>query len=279
MKRYWKEFDKENNLFKTVYCLDCKQVKVCGKVSSEYCCFCAYQTEKVKAQEYSSYQQIYQRKEQGKKEKFQQLQLLRNYQGCKHCKSLSVDAYSLYENSLLVCQPCRMVKEGGASGAISFLEQSKWYKKRWGFNLTEWMEKFPQLPVNKNCADKWLKDKGHLNNCQCLAEESQELYLLFANFLKRCQERLKECKCVKSEKVRVDYLDSAGSGWIYCEKCKARIESAGHHGVIKNRHSPSFWGLNTREKVLCGNCLERKKEDMLSLRKAEFNRYRKVGRL
>jgi len=53
-------------------------------------------------------------------------------------------------------------------------------------------------------------------------------------------EKLKGCQCEKSEKVRVDYLDSAGSGWTYCEKCETRIESAGHHGVIKNRNDPKF---------------------------------------
>jgi hypothetical protein len=73
-----------------------------------------------------------------------------------------------------------------------------------------------------------------------LEKEAKELYLLFANSLKTCQEKLKECQCETSKKVRVDYLDSAGSGWTYCEKCEIRIESAGHHGVIKNRHSPSF---------------------------------------
>jgi len=57
------------------------------------------------------------------------------------------------------------------------------------------------------------------------------------------------------------------------------VKSAGHHGVIKNRNDPRFWGLNVKEKVLCGNCLESKKEKMLPLRKVEFNRYRKVGRL
>ena len=125
MKGKLKEFDKEKRLFKTVYCLDCKQVKVCGKVSLEYCCSCAYQIELEKAREYSNYQQVYQRKKQEQKEKFQQLKLLKNYQGCKQCGSLKVDAYLLYENSRLVCQPCLIRKEGSATGAISFFEQSK----------------------------------------------------------------------------------------------------------------------------------------------------------
>jgi len=58
-----KEIDKEKRLFKTVYCLDCKQVKICGKVNLEYCCACAYQIELERSQEYSNYQQVYQKKE------------------------------------------------------------------------------------------------------------------------------------------------------------------------------------------------------------------------
>ncbi|CAI2187391.1 7063_t:CDS:2 [Funneliformis geosporum] len=105
--------------------------------------------EQARVQEYSSYQQVYQRKEQEQKERFQQLQLLRNYQGCKQCGSLAVDAYSLYEENRLVCQPCRLVKESKASEAISF-----------------------------KCADKWKESKEHLNNCDCLKVEAKELYLL-----------------------------------------------------------------------------------------------------
>lgn len=145
--------------------------------------------------------------------------------------------------------------------------------------LSEPSQNFSQLPVNKKCAEKWLKDRNHLNNCVCLKQEAKEFYLLFANSLKRCQERLKVCQCETSKKIRVDYLDSAGSGWTYCEQCETRIDSAGHHGVIKNRNSPSFWGLNIKERILCGDCLASKKEEMPSLRKAEFNRYRKVRRL
>ena len=102
------------------------------------------------------------------------------------------------------------------------------------------MENFSQLPVNKKCADKWLKDKRHLEKCDCLEKEAKEIYLLLSNSLKESKEKLKECQCEESEKVRVDYLDSKGSGWTYCEKCEIRIESAGHHRVIKNRNSPSF---------------------------------------
>jgi|SRR6185437_2463684 len=125
MKGNLKEFDREKRLFKTVYCLECKQVKVCRKLDTEICCSCAYQIEKEKAQEYSNYQQVYQRKEQEQKEHIQQLKLLREYSGCKNCQSKEVDAYSLYEKNQLACQPCRMKKEGSATGAISFVKQSK----------------------------------------------------------------------------------------------------------------------------------------------------------
>lgn len=186
----------------------------------------------------------------------------------------------MHKKNQLVCQPCLIGKEGNSSSPISFLEQQKWYKRWWKIDLTEWLENFSQLPVNKNCADKWLKDRNHLNNCQCLEVETKESYLLFSNLLQESKERLeKECQCEVSNKPRAPYYDSENYGYTYCEICETRIAGAGKHGIIKNRNDPKFWGLNVKEKVLCGKCLESKKENMLPLRKAEFNRYRKAGRL
>jgi len=92
--------------------------------------------EQEKAQEYSDYRQVYQRKVKESKEYIQQLQLLKNYSGC-NCGSKEVDAYHLYQASKLICQPCLMSKERGASGSISFLEQQKWYRRYWKIDLTE----------------------------------------------------------------------------------------------------------------------------------------------
>jgi len=131
MKDLFYKSEKENTLFKSYYCVGCKQRKPCGVLiggDSEwksYCCSCYYQTEKERAKEYSNYQQVYQRKEQEKKEHIQQLQLLRSYQSCKKCGSKEVDTYELYENSKLVCQPCLMKKEGGTSSPISFLGEER----------------------------------------------------------------------------------------------------------------------------------------------------------
>jgi hypothetical protein len=47
-----------------------------------------------------------------------------------------------------------MKKEGGSSSPISFLEQGKWFKKRWGINLGEWLDNYGCLPVNYRCADE-----------------------------------------------------------------------------------------------------------------------------
>jgi len=279
MSQSWKKLNQEKTLFRSYYCAGCKQRKPCGKLTDwdftkNYCCSCAYQSEQAKAEEYSDYQQVYQRKLLVSKAEYKQYELLKNYQGCKQCGSLAVDAYSLYEENKLVCQPCLMRKEGSASGAISFLEQSKWYQKRWGINLKECLENFLRLPVNAECAIKWLKDSNHLGSCQCLEIEVQKHYSLINDNLKRSWEKLKECKCVKSEKVRVD-----NDYYAWCEKCERSINVASKKRVIKNRNDPKFWGLNVKERVLCGNCLESKKENMPSLRKAEFNRYRKVKRL
>lgn len=274
MKDKWREFDKEKTLFKSYYCVGCKQTKPCYILSQEYCCNCTFEKEQEKAKEYNDYQQVYQRKVKEWKEKFQQLQLLKNYQGCPKCKSKEIDAYSLYENNQLTCWNFLIKKQGQASGAISFSEQSKWYKRWWKINLAEIVKNFSQLPVNKNCADQWLKDKEHLKNCACLEQEAREIFLLITNSLKRCQEKLKNCQCKTSEKVRVE-----SDYYTWCETCQREISVASKKRIIKNRNDPSFWGLEIKERILCGNCLENKKEDMPSLRRVEFNRYRKVGRL
>jgi hypothetical protein len=203
-----------------------------------------------RAKEYSDYQLVYQRKVKEWKEHIQQLQLLRNYLGCKECGSLVVDAYSLYENSQLVCQPCRMKKEGGSSGSVNFLERQKWFKKYWKIELVEWLEKYDCLPVNADCAKKWLKDKEHLKNCECLEKEAKELVELFTSSLKEHRDKLKECECEKSEKLRVD-----SDYYAWCERCQEPISAASKKRVIKNRNDPKFWGLNVAEKVLCLDCL------------------------
>jgi len=66
------------------------------------------------------------------------------------------------------------------------------------------------------------------------------------------------CKCLGSKKARINITFSDGSGWSKCKKegCGNTIKSAGHHGVIKNRNDPKFWGLETKEKALCGDCLK-----------------------
>lgn len=87
------------------------------------------------------------------------------------------------------------------------------------------------------------------------------------------------CECKNSEKPRPEYRRADGSSWTKCGECRTKLESAGHHGVIKNRNDPRFWGLNIPQKILCGNCLENKKGEMTPFRRAEFNRYRKVRRL
>lgn len=129
--------NQQKTLFKTYYCSACNQTKPCHLLDQAKCCACYFQAEQEEAREYSDYQQIFQRKLKESKEKFQQLERLRSYKGCKVCGSLEVDAYFLYENSRLVCQPCLMKKEGSTSGAISFSTKQKWYKKRWGIDLVE----------------------------------------------------------------------------------------------------------------------------------------------
>ena len=280
MEWNWKESNQQKHQYKSYYCAGCLQSKPCQLLTGwdseykSYCCQCYFQREQEKTKEYSNYQQVYQQKVKEKKLRVRQLGLLKNYQGCHDCKSLAVDAYELYEKNKLVCQPCLISKKGSSSSPISFLEQSKWYRKRWGVDLREWLTNFQGLPVNKNCANEWLRNREHLRVCQCLEKEVQELVELFSGSLEEYQEKLKDCKCVKSEKFRVDSDYSTA-----CEKCGGEVSVASKKRVIKDRNDPRFWGLECEERVLRGGCLENQKEKMPPLRKAEFNRYRKTGRL
>jgi hypothetical protein len=97
------------------------------------------------------------------------------------------------------------------------------------------LEKFQCLPVDAECAREWLKDKEHLKNCQCLEIKVRETVEDYANSLKEYQEKLKECKCVKSEKFRVDSDDYA-----WCKICEGTIYVASKKRVIKNRNDPRF---------------------------------------
>ena len=57
--------------------------------------------------------------------RIQQLKLLQKYSGCPQCRSKSIDAYELYENNKLVCQPCLVRKTGSSTSPISFCKQSR----------------------------------------------------------------------------------------------------------------------------------------------------------
>ena len=155
-------------------------------------------------------------------------------------------------------------------------------KKQEGkFQQLKLLKSYPGCPQCKSKAvDAYLLYEERKLVCSpCLEKEVQEAVEFFTSSLRECREKLKGCKCEKSPKVRVSYYDFANYGYTYCEKCERKIEGAGKHGTIKNRNDPKFWGLKAEEKVLCGNCLESKKDKMPPLRKAEFNRYRKTGRL
>jgi len=88
----------------------------------------------------------------------------------------------------------------------------------------------------------------------------------------KCQKKLKECQCIKSEKVRIDSDDYA-----WCEICEGSIPVASKKRVIKNRNDPKFWGLEIEEKVLCLNCLQKFQEKMPASKKYMLNKYLKRG--
>jgi len=86
------------------------------------------------------------------------------------------------------------------------------------------------------------------------------------------------CSCLESEKPRVKYLKSDGSGWSNCERCERIIEGAGHHRVIKNRNDVRFWGIESSYKILCLGCLGKEfYKEMEGWQKKKFREYRRRG--
>ena len=65
--------------------------------------------------------------------------------------------------------------------------------------------------------------------------------MLFSNSLKEKEEKLKECKCEESEKVRVD-----SDYYAWCERCERSIMAASKKRVIKNRNDVRFWGIESK---------------------------------
>jgi len=274
-----KETNQQKHQFRSYYCAGCRQRKPCQLLTGwdsewkSYCCWCYYERKKERTAEFSSYEEVLADKQIEREKRLRQLQLLRSYRGCKQCRSKGVDTYSLFENSRLVCQPCLMNKTGKSSSPISLFGQSNWYRKRWGINLGEWLENFSQLPVNAKCAREWLKDKEHLKSCQCIEVEARETYLLFANSLQEMEEKIKECRCEESEKVRVK-----SDNYAWCEICDKTIAVASKKRVVKNRNDPRFWGLESEFKILCLECIGKGfYEEMEEWQRKKWREYRRRG--
>ena len=116
-----------------------------------------------------------------------------------------------------------------------------------------------------------MKDKEHLKKCDCLEQEAKEYYLLFSNSLKKIEEKLKDCQCEISPKIRV-----GGDNWTWCERCETGIPAASKKRVIKNRNDARFWGLGEK-KALCGDCLEKRLEEMSVRKRHLWAEYKKRG--
>lgn len=270
---------KQKHLFRSIYCEGCKQKKPCGTLTNwdsegkSYCCPCQFQIEQEKSQAYNSYEEVLASKQIEREKRLRQLELLRNYLGCKRCGSKEVDAYGLFEENRLVCQPCLMKKAGGSSSPTSFTEESKWYKKRWKIELEEWLDNYGCLPVNAECARKWVKDKKHLEKCDCLEREAKGHYLLVSNSIKEKREKLKECQCEESEKVRVGSDDYA-----WCERCEGTIKVANKKRVVKNRNDVKFWGVESEWKILCLRCIGKEfYKEMEGWQRKKWREYRRRG--
>ena len=106
--------------------------------------------------------------------------------------------------------------------------------KRGLFRGGEYCQKCQQ---KKSCGGL---DKGKKYCCLCyrrdvlLPLERDKLLVEWAKMaLVNFRKGVIKCQCLGSEKARVKYIVSDGSGWDCCEICEKVIKGAGHHRVIK----------------------------------------------
>jgi hypothetical protein len=64
------------NLFRTIYCQDCKQAKSCGKLNPEYCCQCCYKNQQERWIDYLTYEKALAYEKQQQKDHERNLRLL-----------------------------------------------------------------------------------------------------------------------------------------------------------------------------------------------------------
>ena len=152
------------------------------------------------------------------------------------------------------------------------------YKKKHLFKTKDYCVNCQQ---QRSCG---LLDEERKYCCACYRKILEELEwdrLLVSSaqqLLNDYRQRIIICQCLESEKSRVRYLNSDGSGWSECERCERMINSAGHHGVVKNRNEVRFWGIESEWKVLCLECIGRKYlKEMSSSKRKTYQKYLRRG--
>ena len=74
------------------------------------------------------------------------------------------------------------------------------------------------------------------------------------------------------DQIKANYTSTLAQ----CSSCTKLLEVLSHKGIIKNRNDARFWGLKEK-KVLCGNCLSKRKEEMPARKRYLWTEYQKRG--
>ncbi|CAG8471908.1 14317_t:CDS:2 [Cetraspora pellucida] len=128
------------------------------------------------------------------------------------CGSKEVDAWSLYEKNRLVCQPCRMKKEGGASDKEHLKEcdcleqEAKEHYLLVNDNLKRYQEKLKKCVCEKS--EKIRVDSDHFASCEgcqeyiAVARLEAEERVLCGNCLEEKKSGMKPLRRAKFNEYR-----------------------------------------------------------------------------
>ena len=74
------------------------------------------------------------------------------------------------------------------------------------------------------------------------------------------------------DKIKANYTSTLAQ----CFNCAKLLDVLSNRGVVKNRNDARFWGL-PEKKILCGQCLGKRKEEMPARKRYLWTEYKKRG--
>ena len=105
-------------------------------------------------------------------------------------------------------------------------------------------------------------------------------HVLCPNLCLPASENILGCELVRKRTKREEgpVKPNKSYDWASCYLCNKQLKSASKKGIVKNRNTPSFWGVSSSYKILCLECVGRKYYGRMKVGKRKtWRKYRRRG--